>query len=75
MTREYLAQLTEAYSNITEVWLFGSRANGTAHSESDWDYLAFWDGKTALFDQLHTDRRFLQDDIDLLVLLTNGDFS
>lgn len=29
--------------NITEIWLIGSRAAGTAKDDSDWDFLVFGD--------------------------------
>jgi predicted nucleotidyltransferase len=43
MTTQYVAELTATYPGIREVWLLGSRANGTATEASDWDYLVFLD--------------------------------
>jgi predicted nucleotidyltransferase len=66
----YVAQLVAAYPAIREVWLFGSRANGTAREDSDWDYLAF--GDWAVLDALRLDARFRRKDVDLLIV-TNGE--
>jgi len=65
----YVAELVAAYPAIREVWLFGSRANGTAREDSDWDYLAF--GDWIVLDALRSDARFRRAGVDLLVV-TNG---
>jgi predicted nucleotidyltransferase len=41
--RAFRADLTRSFPAITEVWLFGSRANGTATDASDWDLLVLSD--------------------------------
>ncbi|MDP1758639.1 MAG: nucleotidyltransferase domain-containing protein, partial [Thermodesulfovibrionales bacterium] len=37
----YVKKLTEQYPAIHSIWLFGSRANGTAKETSDWDLFVF----------------------------------
>ena len=41
MSADYIGRLVAAFDFIQEVWLFGSRANGFARADSDWDYLLF----------------------------------
>lgn len=40
-TTHWTQQLVRTCPGVREVWLLGSRANGTARSDSDWDFLAF----------------------------------
>jgi predicted nucleotidyltransferase len=47
-----------------EVWLIGSRANGTARTNSDWDVLIF--GNKALLDALAMEEPL--DNVDILVV-------
>ena len=68
----YIAGLVAEYPNIREVWLFGSRANGSAKPESDWDFLAFADEATLA--ALRGDSRFRRDGIDLLIVTDNERF-
>lgn len=51
-----------------EIWLIGSRANGTARMNSDWDFFVF--GNADVYEQLRTHLPI--ENIDLLVV-TNGD--
>jgi hypothetical protein len=67
MTEEYIDRLVQAYPSIREIWLLGSRANGSERPDSDWDYLAFGDEARALND-LHNDSQFNDPDVDLLFL-------
>lgn len=67
---EYISELVAAYPSIREVWLFGSRANGLATSESDWDYMAFADGATLT--ALRGDSRFHRAGVHLMIV-TDGD--
>jgi hypothetical protein len=69
MTTEYVAKLAAAYPRIREVWLYGSRANGTETVNSDWDYLAFADDAT--LGALRSDTRFQREGIDLM-MVTDG---
>jgi hypothetical protein len=66
MTTKYVAELVAAYPSIREVWLYGSRANGTAGEKSDWDYLAFADVQT--LNGLRADTRFHHGDVDLMIV-------
>jgi hypothetical protein len=65
MTLQYVDELVSTYPSIREVWLFGSRANGTEREDSDWDYLVFGDDDR-LLNTLCQDVRFKQPGIDLL---------
>ena len=68
MTTEYVQRLVSAHPAIGEVWLFGSRANGTARDDSDWDYLVFSDDGS-LLNSLYVDaQRFHVRRIDLFVV-------
>lgn len=66
MTQRYIDRLAVAYPGITEIWLFGSQANGTAGPNSDWDYLAFTDDASIL-NALSEDKDFHDRDIDLFI--------
>jgi hypothetical protein len=74
VTQQYVSELTTTYRGIREVWLLGSRANGTATEASDWDYLVFLDDDR-LFNALCRDLRFKRPGIDLLVIGTLGDIA
>jgi hypothetical protein len=65
MTQQYINELVRAYPSIQEVWLFGSRANGTDHPGSDWDYLVFGDD-CSLLNTLCQDVHRKRAGIDLL---------
>ena len=65
MTVEYIGRLVQAYPSIREIWLLGSRANGSERPDSDWDCLAFGDDAGAL-NQLHNDPQFDDPKVDLL---------
>jgi len=71
MTAVYVEQLVSAYPGITDVWLFGSHANGTANADSDWDYL-IWTDDAGLLNKLHQDRRFDLTTVDPLVVVDGG---
>lgn len=68
----YLESVTTACPSIAEIWLFGSRANGTESDRSDWDLLAFGDGDTCNVLRGHEELR--RDDVDLLVVDSSGNF-
>ena len=61
-----------SYPRITSIWLIGSRANGTATSNSDWDLLVF--GSKDILKSLQTDSRFHADFGDLLLVYNGKDF-
>ena len=66
----YIAELVAAYPSIREVWLYGSRANGSARPDSDWDYMAFADAET--LKALRADSRYRRDRIHLMIV-TDGE--
>ena len=43
---KYLKSLIKSYPAISEIWLFGSRANDRAHEGSDWDLMIFANSET-----------------------------
>jgi Polymerase beta, Nucleotidyltransferase len=67
---EYIAELVRAYPCIVQIWLFGSRANGTSTAHSDWDYLVF-SSDDRLLNLLSQDLRFNRPQMDLFVV-TDG---
>jgi predicted nucleotidyltransferase len=71
MTTQYIAELTTAYPSIREVWLFGSRANGTQRPDSDWDYLVFDDDIRDMNHLCQTQQK--RAGIDLLFVCADGD--
>jgi hypothetical protein len=74
VTQQYINELTATYPGIREIWLLGSRANGTATEASDWDHLVFL-ADDRLFNALCRDSRFKRPGIDLLVVGTLGDIA
>ncbi|WP_411728425.1 nucleotidyltransferase family protein [Methyloglobulus sp.] len=62
----YLSKLSHRHIAVKEIWLFGSRANGTATGESDWDLIVF--GENGLFNSIASDTEVHRDDVDLLVV-------
>jgi predicted nucleotidyltransferase len=71
MTTEFINELTTAYPSIRKVWLLGSRANGTWHDGSDWDYLVFDDDIRDMNHLCQTHKK--RSDIDLLFVCADGD--
>src|SRR5580765_4555616 len=57
-------------ANLQSIWILGSRANGSAHSASDWDFLAF--GNANALDCLRKNPDLHKPNVDFLVV-TNGD--
>ncbi len=68
----YINELTDKYSEIESVWLFGSRANASYSEESDWDLFIFANGR--VLDSLKTDTELRRENIDLLVVFNGNDF-
>jgi hypothetical protein len=60
------------YPSIKQIWLIGSRADGSAKPSSDWDYIVMAD-QSAL-DALSVDSRFNDPAIDLLVVYDGDQF-
>ena len=62
----WLRELKAAFS-MEKVWLFGSRANGCARSDSDWDLIVC--GDKGLRTASRADAALRRDDIDLDVFV------
>ena len=62
----YVRTLATTYTSVSEVWLVGSRVNGTVKPTSDWDLLVFADEST--FNALRDDHALHHPDVDLLVV-------
>ena len=71
--RTYISQLVEAHSGVLEIWLFGSRANGTSHDDSDWDLMVF--GSESVRQDLQKDIRFIDPMFDVLVVYDGNQFA
>jgi len=68
---KYVLELTNKYSAINSIWLFGSRANNSFNDNSDWDLLVFADKET--LKALRSDSSFISDKIDLFVIYNGND--
>lgn len=67
----HIASLVDSLrSRAREVWLIGSRANGTETTTSDWDLLVF--GNEALLTELESSREV--DGADVLVVFDGTSF-
>ena len=68
--KPYLNKITDKYSNIEEIWLFGSRANGDHNQESDWDLFVFANDRVldSLKDDIELKNESEKNNIDLLVV-------
>lgn len=69
----YLNTLINEVNGIESIWLIGSRANGTANPGSDWDFMVF--GKSEISESIKENSKFHRDDVDLLVVKSDGTFS
>jgi|SRR5690554_3469958 len=68
----YINRLTEKSPEITAIWLIGSRANGNAKCDSDWDFLVFGDAGT--YKNVENDDSLHLNEVDLLIV-TDDEFS
>ena len=68
----YLDQLALTAPGVREIWLIGSRANGTARADSDWDLVVFGDART--LQQLREAVHLHRADVDCLVVADEGSF-
>ena len=69
---DFIVRITGTYEEIEEVWLMGSRANGTARPDSDWDLLVFADEPT--FRRMRKNHRLRRAEIDCLVVRGGNEF-
>jgi hypothetical protein len=58
--------LVMAFPAIDAIWLFGSRADGTATAESDWDLIAFSQDRLTA-DLVEQARLFYEERFDLFI--------
>ena len=72
MTSEYISELIKTYPEILEVWLIGSRSQGTQRRDSDWDYLVF--ANMRILRSLRQRKRFHLPDIDPLIIYDGNNF-
>jgi predicted nucleotidyltransferase len=68
----YVDELTRSVTGIDSVWLFGSRANNTFRSNSDWDLIAF--ANSDAYNQLESLSHLKRPDFDLLVVVDKESF-
>jgi len=68
VTTQYVDRLIQSHPGIAEVWLFGSRADGTPKPNSDWDYMVFLSDQRE-FNGISQDRELDQPEIDLFVVV------
>lgn len=69
---EYANRIAKACKKVTAIWLMGSRINGTAREDSDWDFLVF--GGIDAFKFLSTHRELHRDDVDCFVQTDDDSF-
>ena len=72
MTNSYIKELVDAYPDISEIWLIGSRAAGTQRDDSDWDYLVFGDER--ILRSLTRRKRFKVPGVDILIVYDGKHF-
>ena len=72
----YLQTLRDRSSGIAAIWLFGSRANGTAcpesDPESDWDLWVFGDQQT--LSELRSAKELNREEFDVMVVYDGNRF-
>ena len=71
--QEFLHQVALECPALSSVWLIGSRANGTATPNSDWDFIAF--GTAASLEFLRMAVHLHRQDTDFLVVTNDDDFA
>jgi predicted nucleotidyltransferase len=72
MTTAYVKELIVSHPTIAEVWLIGSRAEGSARPTSDWDYLVIADQRT--LESLSAKPEFNDPKVDLVVVYDGDNF-
>lgn len=67
---QYIKDLTGTYLNIQSIWLFGSRANGSATDNSDWDLLVF--ANNQVYQALQENTAFHNSNFDVLIVIESA---
>ncbi len=70
---KYIHDLKCEFPRITSIWLIGSRANGTAVYDSDWDFLVF--SSSPIYEDIRNKSIFHREDVDLLLVGEDEDGS
>lgn len=70
---KYIHDLKRKFPCITSIWLVGSRANGTARADSDWDFLVF--SSSPIYEDIQNNPMFHREDVDLLLVGEDGKLS
>lgn len=74
MIDSYIDILFENCPTISEIWLFGSRANDCFHDESDWDLLVFTDDFLLTKQAVLSDSTLHRSDVDLFIMEAENSF-
>ncbi|OGP74799.1 MAG: hypothetical protein A2V86_16000 [Deltaproteobacteria bacterium RBG_16_49_23] len=67
---KYIQRLVEVCPKVKEVWLFGTRANSSYRTDSDWDHLVY--GSLGTFESISAHPELHHPCIDLMVLKDDG---
>lgn len=70
--RKKIDELIAMYEGIREIWLFGSRANGTNKEDSDWDILIIADQHVLNLLEKEGSERYLT--LDIMVVFDQDNF-
>lgn len=71
--QQYVAELAERFgSEVSSIWLFGSRANGSERPLSDWDLLVF--ASPEVLESLRRDKSLQRGAADVLVVYDRDRF-
>ena len=70
--KEYARRVATRCKGFESIWLIGSRANGSARADSDWDLLAF--GDPAVLACLRAASDLHDSNVDFLVVTNGEDF-
>lgn len=70
--RKIIDDVIARYEGIREIWLFGSRANGTNKENSDWDILIFADQNVLGSLEKENSERYLN--LDIMIVFDQDNF-
>ena len=68
----FVASVAKSAPEIRSIWLVGSRGNGTARPDSDWDLIAF--GAEETFQNLQAALHLHRKDVDFLIVTSGTRF-